>query len=284
MLSGQLALKTVLLLLAVKAIIWSIALGSGTSGGVLAPLFIIGGAAGAAMAQILPAEPSGLLALLGMAAAMSGAMRIPLTATFFAAEVTGNMQSLLPLLTASATAYVSTVLLMRRSILTEKIARRGHHIVCEYNTDSFVLTRVRDVMTTAVESVPATMSLREADQFLAAATMHPSFPVLDGGNRVIGTIDSSTILRWRHNGRSHETTLAEMLDDGDVPCVYPDEWVENLIARLSAANLSYLPVLSRRDARLVGYVGWNDVLQARSRIQIEQRQRFAFLRRSASSG
>ena len=100
-------------------------------------------------------------------------MRVPLTATFFAAEVTGDMQALLPLLTASATAYAVTVLIMRRSILTEKITRRGHHIVCEYDIDAFVLTRVRDVMTTPVESEPATT------------------------NADAGTVATDTNCRWR---------------------------------------------------------------------------------------
>ncbi|MEJ0050071.1 MAG: chloride channel protein [Methylovirgula sp.] len=284
MLSGQLVLKTVLLLLIVKAIIWSTALGSGTSGGVLAPLFIIGGAAGAAIAGILPAESPGLLALLGMAAAMSGAMRVPLTATFFAAEVTGNMETLLPLLTASATAYAVTVLAMRRSILTEKITRRGHHIVCEYNIDSFVLTRIRDVMTIAVESVPATMSLHEVARFLTASTTaHPTFPVVDADNHVLGIVDPPSVLRWRRGGRHRKTMLQDLLAGADLPLVYPDEYVEHAAERLSDSGLSHLAVVSREDQTLVGYIGWKDITQMRAKHRTAEAQKTTFFGSRAPS-
>ena len=127
-------------LLAVKAVIWAVALGSGTSGGVLAPLLIIGGAMGASLGGLLPAADPGFWPLLAMAATMGGTMRAPLTATFFAVELTGNTHVLVPLIAACATAHAVTVLLMKRSILTEKIARRGHHIFREYRVDPFALT------------------------------------------------------------------------------------------------------------------------------------------------
>ena len=155
-----------LLLLVVKAIIWAVALGSGTSGGVLAPLLIMGGGMGAALAHVLPAASPGFWALLAMAATMGGTMRSPLTATFFAAEVTGNTHVLLPLLAACVTAHLVTVLLMRRSILTEKVARRGHHLSREYRVDPFTLTRARDVMTTAVQTLPDNMTLHQTAAFL----------------------------------------------------------------------------------------------------------------------
>ena len=132
MLDGQTLAWSALILLLVKALIWAVALGSGTSGGVLAPLLIIGGAMGAVVSGIMPAASPGFWALLAMAATMGGTMRAPLTATFFAVELTGNTHVLLPLIAACATAHAVTVLLMKRSILTEKIARRGHHIVREY--------------------------------------------------------------------------------------------------------------------------------------------------------
>jgi len=147
MLQGDVVPKAALLLLVVKAIIWSVALGSGTSGGVLAPLLIMGGAMGTMLSGYLPSASPGFWALLAMAATMGGTMRSPLTATFFAVELTGNTHVLLPLIAACGTAHAVTVLLMRRSILTEKLARRGHHLVREYRVDPFALTRVSDVMT-----------------------------------------------------------------------------------------------------------------------------------------
>lgn len=111
----------VISVLAVKVIIWLVALASGTSGGVLAPLLIFGGAIGWLMGLWLPGGEAGFWALLGMAAMMGGTMRAPLTATFFAVEVTGDFHPLVAVFVASVTAYCVTVLLLKRSMLTEKI-------------------------------------------------------------------------------------------------------------------------------------------------------------------
>ncbi|RWG80518.1 chloride channel protein [Mesorhizobium sp.] len=278
MLDGRTLAIAALILLVVKAIIWSVALGSGTSGGVLAPLLIIGGAMGAVLAGFLPEAGPGFWALLAMAATMGGTMRAPLTATFFAVELTGNTHVLLPLIAACATAHAVTVLLMKRSILTEKIARRGHHLVREYRVDPFALTRVREVMTSEVESVPATMTLHGAAAFLTAPeTRHPSFPVVNENGHVLGLIDPPAILRWRRAGTHRTTTLGELLAGSKVTLAYPDEYLEGLSDKLLVANVSHLPVVSREDARLVGYIGWKDLMRVRSRKQAEERDRAALL-------
>jgi len=278
MLDGHTIATAALLLLVVKAIIWSVALGSGTSGGVLAPLLIMGGAMGAVLAGILPAADPGFWALLAMAATMGGTMRAPLTATFFAVELTGNTHVLVPLIAACAAAHAVTVLLMKRSILTEKIARRGHHLVREYRVDPFALTRVREVMTSQVESVPATMTLHGAAAFLTAPeTRHPSFPVIDDNGQVLGLIDPPAILRWRRAGTHRTTTLGELLAGTKVTLAFPDEYLEGLSDKLLMANVSHLPVVSREDAKLVGYVGWKDLMRVRSRKQAEERDRSTLL-------
>src|SRR5262249_42401285 len=129
-------------------------------------------------------------------------MRSPLTATFFAVEITGNTHVLLPLLAACVTAHLVTVLLLRRSILTERVARRGHHLSREYRVDPFALTRARDVMTTAVQTVPDSMTLHQVAAFLTdPATSHPSFPVVDSARRVLGIVDPPAVLRWRRGGK-----------------------------------------------------------------------------------
>lgn len=278
MLDGGTIAKAALVLLVVKAIIWSVALGSGTSGGVLAPLLIMGGAMGAVLAGFLPAADPGFWALLAMAATMGGTMRAPLTATFFAVELTGNTHVLVPLIAACATAHAVTVLLMKRSILTEKVARRGHHLVREYRVDPFALTRVREVMTTEVESVPATMTLHGAAAFLTAPeTRHPSFPVVNEDGHVLGLIDPPAILRWRRAGKHRTTTLGELLAGSKVTLAYPDEYLEGLSDKLLTANVSHLPVVAREDSRLVGYVGWKDLMRVRSKKQAEERDRSALL-------
>lgn len=278
MLDGRTFATAALTLLVVKAIIWSAALGSGTSGGVLAPLLIMGGAMGAVLAGVLPAADPGFWALLAMAATMGGTMRAPLTATFFAVELTGNTHMLVPLIAACAAAHAVTVLLMKRSILTEKIARRGHHLVREYRVDPFALTRVREVMTSKVESVPANMTLHGAAAFLTAPeTRHPSFPVVDENGHVLGLIDPPAILRWRRVGRHRTTTLGELLAGSKVTLAYPDEYLEGLSDKLLMANVSHLPVVTRDDLQLVGYVGWKDLMRVRSRKQAEDRDRSTLL-------
>ncbi|QPC92295.1 chloride channel protein [Mesorhizobium sp. INR15] len=278
MLDGRTLAAAALTLLVVKAIIWSVALGSGTSGGVLAPLLIMGGAMGAALAGILPAADPGFWALLAMAATMGGTMRAPLTATFFAVELTGDTHVLVPLIAACATAHAVTVLLMKRSILTEKVARRGHHLVREYRVDPFALTRVREVMTSAVESVPATMTLHGAAAFLTAPqTRHPSFPVVNAEGQVLGLIDPPAILSWRRAGKHRTTTLGELLAGSKVTLAYPDEYLEGLSDKLLMANVSHLPVVAREDDRLVGYIGWKDMMRVRARKQAEEHDRSALL-------
>ncbi|UCI23141.1 chloride channel protein [Mesorhizobium sp. B2-8-5] len=278
MLDGRTVVTAALLLLVVKAIIWSVALGSGTSGGVLAPLLIMGGAMGAVLSGILPEASPGFWPLLAMAATMGGTMRAPLTATFFATELTGNTHVLVPLIAACATAHAVTVLLMKRSILTEKVARRGHHLVREYRVDPFALTRVKEVMTTKVESVPATMTLHGAATFLTAPdTRHPSFPVVNGEGHVLGVIDPPAILRWRRAGKHRSTTLGELLAGSKITLAYPDEYLEALSDKLLNANISHLPVVSRDDERLVGYIGWKDMMRVRSKKQAEERDRSALL-------
>src|SRR6185437_979314 len=162
---GSLAIPAVILLLTDKAAVWIAALSSGTSGGVLAPLLIMGGALGALEAHWMPFGGQGFWALLGMAAILGGTMRAPLTASLFAVELTGNIGVLPAVLAACIAAFAVTVLLMRRSILTERVARRGHHVTREYATDPFLNTRVEAIMATPAHALAASIPVREAVEF-----------------------------------------------------------------------------------------------------------------------
>jgi CBS domain-containing protein len=136
LLGGQLVLKTAILLFVVKIIVWIFSLASGTSGGVLAPLLIFGCSIGLVESSWLPGNvPAGAWALVGMGAIMGGMMRSPLTAIMFCFELTRDSEILLPLLIASVCSYAFTVWGMKRSILTEKVARRGFDIFREYSVD-----------------------------------------------------------------------------------------------------------------------------------------------------
>ncbi|MBV8739245.1 MAG: chloride channel protein [Alphaproteobacteria bacterium] len=281
MLQGAMQPNAALLLLIVKAVIWAVALGSGTSGGVLAPLLIMGGSMGLGLGQILPAATPSFWALIGMAATMGGTMRSPLTATFFAVELTGDSHALLPLITACGTAHLVTVLLMRRSILTEKIARRGHHLLREYRVDPFALTRVREVMTTPVESLPGSMTLHELARFLTdPSTRHPSFPVIDTEGKVLGVVDPPKVLAWRRAGKHRGATLDQLLTGSKLAVAFPDEYLERVIDRMMQANIAHLPVVSHGDEKLQGYLSWKDLLRVRIRLQAEERQRARLYRRA----
>jgi H+/Cl- antiporter ClcA/CBS domain-containing protein len=279
MLQGHAVPVAALGLLLVKGLIWAIALGSGTSGGVLAPLLIMGGCLGAGLTPVLPAAPPGFWPLLAMCATMGGTMRSPLTATFFAVELTGNTHVLLPLIAACVTAHAVTVLLMRRSILTEKIARRGHHLAREYRVDPFSLMRVREVMATEVQSLPADMTLRQVVAFLTRPdTRHPSFPVVDAAGRVLGIVDPPTVLAWRRAGQRRDVVLGELLAGLHAPIAHPDEYLDALIERMMTANVAHLAVVERGSGVLAGYISWRDLLTARTRLREEEQQRVVFYR------
>ncbi|MBS0232271.1 MAG: chloride channel protein [Proteobacteria bacterium] len=260
LLKGDLTTSSALLLLLVKTAIWGIALGSGTSGGVLAPLLIIGGAMGMSLTMLLPSAAAGFWPLLAMAATMAGTMRVPLTATFFAVELTGAAHCFLPVMTACVASYSVTVLLMRRSIMTERLARRGHHVLCEYHVSSFALTRVADVMTQDVQTVPGSMTLRGAAALLVdPSTTHPTFPVVDG-HAVLGVIDPPAIIRWRRQGHPRTATLAQLLKGTNPAIAYADEYLEAVVEKMNSANVAHLPVIARNEGRLVGYLSWKDII------------------------
>src|ERR1700744_5270886 len=191
LISGHIVLSTVVAILLVKSAIWIVALASGTSGGVLAPLLIFGGCDGWLEGQWLPGD-QGAWALIGMAAMMGGTMRSPLTAILFAVELTGDFALFGPLLIATSAAYALTVLLLKRSILTEKIARRGQHVVREYGIDPFELLRVSEVMVREIATLPATMAVDAAVSFFSGETpRHKSYPLRDADGQVVGMVGRS---------------------------------------------------------------------------------------------
>lgn len=284
MLAGDLAFQAVLVLLVVKVAIWSIALGSGTSGGVLAPLLIFGGALGALAAPVLPQADPGFWALVGMAAMMGGTMRAPLTATLFAVELTGNVHALLPVLAACVFAYGVTVLLLKRSILTEKIARRGHHISREYRVDPFDLLRVADVMTTPVQTLPDTMTVAQAvAHFTTAQPVHTSYPVLDGQGVVMGEVTRADTLAWALQGEPDERTLAQALDGRELVYGHPDELASQIADRMALSGAGRVPIVDRDSGRLLGIVGRKDLFRSRARRLREESQRAAFFRRAPAA-
>ena len=275
LLRGELVGAVVIGLLVAKALVWSIALGSGTSGGVLAPLLIMGGALGAFAGAWLPVGDPGLWALIGMAAMMGGTMRSPLTAMVFAVELTHDFNLFPALLIGSVTALGVTVLLMRRSILTEKLARRGHHITREYSIDPFELARVRDVMDEDVPRVPATMKLSELSRLVAennsSLARRQGTLIVNDQNRLVGIITRGDIVRALIRNQTPELTVAEAGSSADLVVAFPDEPLHTALAKMLNRDIGRLPVVERNDpTRVIGYLGRAAILSARLRIHEEE--------------
>jgi chloride channel protein, CIC family len=280
LLQGKLAALAALRLLIVKAIIWSVALGSGTSGGVLAPLLIMGGVLGSLFGGVFSAD-TGVWALIGMVAMMGGTMRAPLTAMMFGIELTHDISAMLPLVIACATAHTTTVLLLKRSILTEKIARRGHHIVREYVVDPFEALRVADIMASPVETLPLDWTVRHVVIFFTAPQAprrHKSYPVTDREGRVAGMVSRGDALRWMLGEVPPERTLSEQLAGQELMTAYGDELVGHLADRMSASDTGRVPVLDRGSGALVGLVARRDLLRVRAHSVRHEREREALIR------
>jgi CIC family chloride channel protein len=281
LLQGDLSSGAALRLLVMKAVIWSIALGSGTSGGVLAPLLIMGGALGALFGGIMPTGEVGLWALIGMAAMMGGTMRSPLTAIVFALELTHNLGAWLPLAVGCIIAHATTVLLLRRSILTEKVARRGHHVLREYIVDPFEQMRVGEIMARPAESLGADMPIAAAIQFFTAPDAprrHKSYPVVEADGRVVGMATRSDALRWTMNGWPKGQVLRDVATVRDLVMGYEDELVGEVADRMAAADVGRVPILRREDDALVGLVARRDLLRVRANVLRQERERDVLLR------
>jgi CIC family chloride channel protein len=276
LLKGNMVLQAALLLMVVKAVIWSVALGSGTSGGVLAPLLIIGGAFGTAAGHFLPVGDEGTWALVSMAAVMAGTMRAPLTATVFALELTQNINGFLVVLIGCTAAYATTVLLMNRSILTEKVARRGHHILQEYVVDPFEVMRVHEIMAAPVATLAGTMTIVDTIKFFAeeeGRPRHRSYPVVGDKGNVLGMVSRGDILGWAVSGWPDKATLAEAVADIDLTFGYQDEVVGRLADLMAERNIGRVPILNRSDGVLVGLVARRDLLRVRAKMMAEEQDR-----------
>src|ERR1700728_1377085 len=154
LLRGNAPIGLLMGLVVAKSLMWAFSLSSGTSGGVLAPLLMIGAALGEMVARLahMPGETQALWALMGMGVMLSGALGVPLTAILFSLELTHAMPALLPLALACTASYLVTSLVMPRSILTEKLSRRGYHLSREYGVDPLETVIVAEVMTELSES------------------------------------------------------------------------------------------------------------------------------------
>jgi CBS domain-containing protein len=272
LLHGRLLLGVALALLAVKAVIWVIALGSGTSGGVLAPLLMMGAGLGVVLSHLFPGTDAALWPLVCMAATLAGTMRAPLTATVFAFGLTQDGNALLPLLATSGVAYGFTVLTMKRSILTEKIARRGYHIYREYGIDPLERHFVEEVMTREVLSLPAEARLSDvAASHFGPGQLHRAYPVVQG-RKLVGIVDRTTLAA--HSELSGDATLHALCVAAGTPMhAVIVETGRAVATRLARHRLERLPVVKDEASfELVGIVARSDLVKL-SEIHFEEEEK-----------
>ncbi|HEX3424147.1 MAG TPA: chloride channel protein [Sphingomicrobium sp.] len=262
LLDGNLLVRAVLLLLIVKAIVWLVALGSGTSGGILAPLLILGGCAGFLIGQYLPGDP-GFWAMVGMAGVMSGTMRAPMTGALFAAELTNHLSALPETVAAGSAAYAISVLIMKRSILTEKIARRGKHILREYTVDALEFLLAGQLMTHNPKTLPASMSIPDVLRFFADEAEHRSYPVVDDEGRLLGLVSRTDALRWQVE-KKKEGSLGDLLSDASILVAYPDTPCGEVADMMVDSGTGRVPIVDAQSRRVIGIISRQDLLKVRS--------------------
>jgi chloride channel protein, CIC family len=221
-----------------------------------------------------------LWSLLGMASMMGGTMRSLLTGIIFAVELTDKVELLVPLLVATGCAYAVTVLLLKRSILTEKIARRGQHITREYSVDPFELLRVSEVMVASPQTLPSTMSIDAAiSLFKSNQSPHKSYPLVDQNQGLVGMVARADILRWSTEGNHSDETLFERVSDNAVLFGYPDEVVARLADRVVVNDAGRVPIIDRQTRRVIGLVARKDLLKTRLGSQSAEKDRTAYFRK-----
>ncbi|PYV63433.1 MAG: chloride channel protein [Acidobacteria bacterium] len=273
---GDVTTKVILGVLLVKWFIWAVSLGSGTSGGVLAPLLMMGGALGGLGAMFLPYEGAGFWPLIAMGAILGGTMRSPFTSVIFAFELTHDANVFLPLLVASVIAHAFTVLTLKRSILTEKVARRGYHLSREYAVDPLEILFVREVMRTKVAVLPASARVGEIWQSLRADDRQEQrlLPVVGLDGELVGVVTRLDISERieREGDAILSISLADLARKAAIE-TYPDEPLRVVVYRMAEKGVTRMPVVERSTRTFLGLVSLNDLLKARARHLEEERRR-----------
>ncbi len=252
-----------------------ISLGSGTSGGLLAPMFMASAAMGSAFAMVVDkiwpaaALSPGAFALVSMGAVFGAASRAAFTFIIFAFEITRDYNSVLPLMLVTVIADAIAVRYAKNSIMTEKLARRGLHIHQDYEPDVLHQVRVADTMSKQFDTIRASVTVRELADRIGrhdpSVTKHNGVLIVDDDTKLIGIVTRGDLVRSLERHPSGDTSV---LDAGsrNVLVTYPDEVLYDPAARMLRGNLGRMPVVSREDKRIVvGYLGRSGLLAARMR-------------------
>jgi CBS domain-containing protein len=273
-LNGNLALKILIVVMIAKAAALVISLGSGTSGGLLAPMFMSSAAMGGALAlglnHVFPSAhiAAGAFALVAMGAVFGAASRATFSFIIFAFEITRDYNSVLPLMLVSVIADgVSMLLMPKASIMTEKLRRRGMRIHQDYEVDVLQHTVVSETMDREAPTIPATMTLNELADRIGSGdpevSRHQGMLVLDGEGKLAGIITRGDVLRALE--KSPSGTVLDSCSR-NVVVTYPDETLHEASEKMLRFNVGRLPVVDRADERrIVGYIGRPGIMAARRR-------------------
>lgn len=267
LISGNLTLTTIVVLCSMKFISWVIALGSGTSGGTMAPLFTVGGGLGALLGTLAVALLPGIgvdprvAALVGMAAMFAGAARAMLTCAVLAFETTLQPLTLLPLLGGCSSAYLVSCLLMRQTIMTEKINRRGVKVPTEYHADVLDQLMVNAVATAKVVTISAGDTVEKLRTWMNSGTAeasHQGYPVIDERGMLVGVLTRRNVLDPAQPGERKAMELIRRPPS----LVYDDCTLRQAMDHMVNHDIGRLPVVTRVGARLVGIITRSDLLSA----------------------
>jgi chloride channel protein, CIC family len=268
---GQLGVTALITLFAVKLVIWSSGLGSGTSGGILAPVLMMGACLGGILGHVLPGASPGVWALIGLAGALGGVTRSPFTAIVFAFELTHDQNSLLALLVVATVSHLVSVLTLKRSILTEKVARRGFHVMREYAVDPLEATFVREVMDADIYTTDPDRGVAQLYQALPEGSRgrrQRLYPVLSEDGALVGVLPWSRVLA----NRDAAGLQVRDVMIGPAAVAHSDEILRPVAERMAALGLGALPVVSRSDQhQLEGLITLFDLMRAREKLLTEER-------------
>ena len=276
LLAGHATLGLIIGILVVKTLIWSLSLGSGTSGGVLAPVFMIGAALGSLLAYVFPPVAPGFWALMSLAAVVGGVMRSPLTGVVFAMELTHQWDALMPLVVSSTIAFLLSVLVLKRSVLTEKVVRKGTHLTREYSIDPLEIFLVAEIMPNSFLGLQSGISLAAAVQAAEAtwtgigrqklAEIQRLYPIVDDADHLVGVVTRQQLLSAGPRLDANSPANINDLMVTDVVVGYPDMTLRELANLMAERQVSSVPIVDRKNGRLVlGVMALDHVLEARLR-------------------
>ncbi|MDE2396237.1 MAG: chloride channel protein [Burkholderiales bacterium] len=276
LLAGQATLGLIVGILVVKTLIWSLSLGSGTSGGVLAPVFMIGAALGSLLAYVFPPVAPGFWALMSLAAVVGGVMRSPLTGVVFAMELTHRWDAVVPLVIASSVAFLLSALVLKRSVLTEKVVRKGTHVTREYSVDPLEVFLVSEIMPKSFVCFRLGASLADAAREASAggdgtrrrklAHAQRLYPVLDEGGRFAGLLTLQRLADASAEIAANPQATIDSRVVREVIVGHPDMTLRELANLMASREVSSVPIVARDDpGRLLSVMAMDQVLEARLR-------------------